>query len=63
MLLDHFTFLWNVGVPFLIYVHCTAYASMLYAENQETDERKTKPYRYLWKLREEYLGLIDLISE
>jgi hypothetical protein len=36
---------------------------MLYVANQETDERKSKPYKYKWKLREEYLGLIELISE
>jgi len=38
-------------VPFLIYVQCTAYVNMLYVENQERDERKSKPYKYKWKLR------------
>ena len=63
MLSEHFAFLWIVRVPFLIYVQCTDYVSMLYVENQERGERKSKPYKYKWKLREEYLGLIKLISE
>ena len=33
MLLEHFIFLWNVRVPFMIYVQCTAYVSMLYVED------------------------------
>jgi len=43
ILLEHFAFLWNVRVPFVIYVQCIAYVSMLYVENPERDERKDKP--------------------
>jgi hypothetical protein len=63
MLLEHFKFLWNVRVPFLIYVQFTAYVGMLNVENHERDERKSTPYKYQWKLKEEYCGLVELISE
>jgi len=43
MLLEHFAFLWNVRFPFVIYVQCTAYVSMLYVENPKRGERKNKP--------------------
>jgi hypothetical protein len=46
MLLEHFPFLWNVRVPFLMYVQCTAYVSVLCVEKQERDERTSKPYKY-----------------
>jgi hypothetical protein len=46
MLLEHFLSLWNVRVPFLMYVQCTAYVSILCVEKQERDERKSKPYKY-----------------
>jgi hypothetical protein len=46
LLLEHFPFLWNVRVPFLMYVQFTAYVSILCVEKQERDERKSKPYKY-----------------